>query len=339
MRLKLGLLIAAVLVGPQLVRGEGTVLGIDGSRFTVNGEPVFLLGFSYYGGLGAPEEFVRKDLADLHARGFNWLRAWATWAAFGEDISAVTAEGRPREPYLGRLKSLVAQCDKLGIAVDVTLTRGEQMPGMTAHRAAVETLVTELKPLRNWYLDLGNERDVKDARYVSVAELKELRHRVKALDPERLVTASFGGHDLTADDVRSALETAGLDFLAPHRPRTAKSPGETEAATRRTLEYAKSLGRVVPLHYQEPFRRGYTDWQPSAADFLADLRGALAGGAAGWCFHNGADRSTSDKRPRRSFDLRTKRLIDQLDPEELKVIDGVKPVLAERHDGNPVKSK
>lgn len=322
------LAILSGLVAARFAQAAGTTLAIKGTQFTLDGKPAFLLGFSYYGGLGAPDEFVRKDLADFHARGFNWLRVWAAWAAFDEDVSAVTVEGQPREPYLARLKSLIARCDKLGMAVDVTLSRGKQLPDIKAHRAAVETLVTELKPWRNWYLDLGNERDVNDARFVSADELKELRAKVRALDPERLVTASFGGHDLTKDDVRMAIETAGLDFLAPHRPRNAKSPGETEAATRQTLEFAKSLGRALPVHYQEPFRRGYTDWQPTAADYLADLRGARAGGAAGWCLHNGGERSAPGEQPRRSFDLRTKRLMDQLDGEELKVVAGAKAVLA-----------
>jgi hypothetical protein len=79
------------------------------------------------------------------------------------------------------------------------------------------------------------------------------------------------------------------------------------------------MGRVVPVLYQEPFRRGYTNWEPMAADFLTDLRGALAGGAAGWCFHNGQQRGTPEDRPRRSFDLRTERLFDQFDAEERKV--------------------
>ena len=33
---------------------RATVLGIDGTRFTLNGKPTFLLGISYYGALGAP---------------------------------------------------------------------------------------------------------------------------------------------------------------------------------------------------------------------------------------------------------------------------------------------
>jgi len=72
-------------------------------------------------------------------------------------------------------------------------------------------------------------------------------------------------------------------------------------------------GRQVPVHYQEPFRRGFSSrWQPSAEDFAADLRQALSGGAAGWCFHNGDQRDRPDGRPRRCFDLRQRRLLEQL---------------------------
>ena len=70
------------------------------------------------------------------------------------------------------------------------------------------------------------------------------------------------------------------------------------------------VGRIVSVQHQEPFRRGYQEWEPIAADFLTDLRGAVAGGAAGWCFHNGTQRNSPDQQPRRSFDLRNRRLFD-----------------------------
>jgi hypothetical protein len=91
-------------------------------------------------------------------------------------------------------------------------------------------IVQALKPHRNWYLDLANERDVRDARYVSPVELKELRELVRRLDPPRLVTASFGGHDLSDQDVRESLLTIGLDFLAPHRvaPPIFRSKGDVQ---------------------------------------------------------------------------------------------------------------
>ena len=314
---------------PPTPRPTPTLLGIQETRFTLNGQPTFLLGISYYGALGASEVSMQQDLDDLQRHGFNWVRVWATWGAYGHDVSAVDRSGGPREPFLGRLQRLVAECDRRGLVVDVTLTRceasspradGVGLPDFKAHQGAVETLIHALKPYQNWYLDLANERDVRDARYVSPAELKTLRELARRLDPQLLVTASFGGHDLSDGDIRDALLVAGCDFLSPHRPRSPESPAQTEAQTRSCLTLAKALGRVVPVHFQEPFRRGYGSWEPLAADFLADLRGAAAGGAAGWCLHNGSQRNAPDNEPRRSFDLSSRRLFEQLDTEELRVV-------------------
>jgi hypothetical protein len=141
-----------------------------------------------------------------------------------------------------------------------------------------------------------------------------------------LVTASQGG-DIGAEEVAAYATDVGVDFLAPHRPRHAGSPAETEARTRDTLGQIRALGRDIPVHYQEPFRRGYGDWEPSAADFLADLAAAVRGGAAGWCLHNGSTRGAPDERPRRSFDLREGRLFDQLDAEEQEAVAGLAGVL------------
>jgi hypothetical protein len=90
----------------------------------------------------------------------------------------------------------------------------------------------------------------------------------------------------------------------------------------------KELGREVPLHYQEPFRRDFGKWQPRAEDYVTDLKGALAGGAAGWCWHNGDNRSAKEGQPRRSFDLREKRLFAQLDEEERRALPLLSRTLA-----------
>jgi hypothetical protein len=299
---------------------SSTLLGVRGGEFTLNGKSTFLLGFSYYGAPGASQATVQRDLEDAQRLGFNWLRVWATWNAFDYDISAVGTDGAPREPFLGKLKWLVAECARRGLVVDVTLTRGETLRDFAAHQQAVETLVKALKTHRNWFLDLANEHDVHDARFVSDAELKRLRDLVRRLDPPRLVTASFGGHDLTTNDVRASLLTIGLDFLTPHRSRTAQSPRETEARTRALRAAMHELGCAAPILYQEPFRRGYSGWEPRTEDFLNDLHGAIAGGAAGWCFHSGQQGDTGDKQPRRSFDLRNRRLFDQLDDVERQVV-------------------
>jgi hypothetical protein len=300
-----------------------TELGVAGTRFSLDGRPTFLLGISYYGALGAPDDFIRRDLDDMQRYGFSWIRVWATWAAFSNDVSAVDADGAARQPYFDKLRSLVADCDRRGMVVDITLSRGGTTSGATplrtpaAHLRAVETLVTALKPYRNWYMDLANERNIRDQRFVGMGELRQLRDTAKQIDPGRLITASNSGGDLTREDVRQYLFEAGLDFLSEHRPRGPESAAQTEAKTKEVLGWMDELGRLAPLHYQETLRRGYgRGWQPTATDLATDLAGARAGGAAGWCFHNGDSQGRPGNEPRRSFDLRKHRLFEQLDKQE-----------------------
>ncbi|HEU0038264.1 MAG TPA: serine hydrolase, partial [Verrucomicrobiae bacterium] len=96
------------------------VLAVEGSRFTLNGKPVFLYGMSYYGALAAKDEFIRLDLDDMQQHGFNWIRVWANWTGFGADAAAVDGEGRAIAAGIEKLKKLVAECDRRGMVVDVT---------------------------------------------------------------------------------------------------------------------------------------------------------------------------------------------------------------------------
>lgn len=309
------------------IQKEPLILGVEGAHFTLNGKPVFLLGFSYYGALGIEEQSqIEQDLQAWSKRGFNWLRVWATWDAFDNDVCVATCEGVPRQPFLERLVFLCRAAAKKGMVVDVTLTRGAgpNFPkSFQQHRKWLETLTKELKPFRNVYFDIGNERNIKDNRYVPMEEVGELISCVKEIDPGRLCTASHGG-DMTETELRNYLEAGKVDFICPHRPRQSGSPDETAQKTREYLETMKKLGKIVPVHYQEPFRRGYGAWEPLANDFRVDLEGALRGDAAGWCFHNGdTRRGTEERRPRRSFDMRPSEgtLWNQLDPEEKSFVE------------------
>jgi len=327
-------IVLLVIMATSAVATPGTELGVKDTNFTVNGKSTFLLGISFYGALGASKDFILKDLDDMQKYGFNWFRLWATWGAFGNDVSAVDRKGNPREPYLTKLKWLIEECNRRGIIVDVTLSRGNGVTGPVrlqspeALRRAAKTIVTALKPYRNWYLDMGNERNIRDKRFVSTEELAKLRKFIKDLDPERLVTASFV-RDIDKDELRGILLEARVDFLANHRPRHAKSAGQTAAQTKKYFEMMKELGRTVPVHYQEPFRRGFTPerWQPNTEDFLDDLKGALEAGAAGWCLHNGDQKDKPQSKPRRSFDMREARLFDQLDEQEMAFIRQMKALV------------
>jgi len=330
------LLILIICVFPQ---SRATELGVDSVRFTIDGKPTFLLGISYYGALGAREQFIGEDFDDMQREGFNWIRVWAAWAAFTNNISAIETNGAPREPFLGRLEKLIRECDRRGMIVDVTLSRenpksiGPRLQRIADHERAVRTLVERLRPLRNWYLDLGNERNIRDARYVSFEDLRRLREVVHELDPKRLVTASHSSDDEDfANHLEKYLRDVKVDFVSLHRPREKGSAEKTAAATRFYFAQMESIGVTVPIQYDEPFRCGYTKgWEPTVEDFMTDLRGAIESGAAGWCFHNGAEVGPKDGEPRRSFDLRGKRLFDQLDAVELEVARKVGGIVAGVH--------
>ena len=299
------------------------VLGVQGDHFTVDGKPAFLLGCSYYGALGvADDAMIEEDLDDLLLRGFNWIRVWATWDAFNDDVSAVSPQGAVRDLYMDRLTHLCALAGRRGMIVDVTVSRGGPPfpPGQPSHRPVVECLARSLKPFRNVYFDLANERNVRDARFVPTEEVAELVAAVKAIDPDRLCTASCS---LSPQDTVRFVRESQVDFIAPHLARTAEAPSQTAGHTRAVLEAMNQAGHVVPVHYQEPFRRGFGNWQPEAEDFKRDLDGAREGGAAGWCFHNGSQRTADQERPRRSFDMRPSegRLFDQLDDQERHFLD------------------
>lgn len=275
---------------------------------------------------GALRDFVLKDLDDMQTHGFHWIRVWATWNAFDNDISAIDKQGRVRESYMKKLEWLVAECDRRGMIVDVTLTKGEGRLGQAlvsdidAHLLALEAIVSRLKPWRNWYIDMANEHNIRNrsatSKYVSYEDARRMRDRVKQVDAERLVTISYVG-DLSKDETRRYLSDVKVDFLSPHRQRKPYSAGQTEQTTRQYLTWMRELGRTVPVHYQEPFRRDFSKgWQPKVSDFTKDLRGAIEGGGAGWCLHNGDNRWASDAQPRRSFDMRQRRLFVQFDEVE-----------------------
>ncbi len=64
-----------------------TVLGMtaDKEYFTINGEPTFLNGISYYGALAIGTETqpgldtLTADLDSMLTWGCNWLRVWTHW--------------------------------------------------------------------------------------------------------------------------------------------------------------------------------------------------------------------------------------------------------------------
>ena len=283
-----------------------------------------MTGISYYGAMTiSSPSFIKKDLDDMKRDGFNWIRVWACWDPGDMNVSVVTRYGDLREPYMSRLKYLIRECNRRGMIVDVTLSRGrEPFPGnQEQHLACVRTVAKTLKPYRNLYIDVANERDVQDVRYVNYEEMGALISAIKEIDPNRICTAS--GVPTSREDLTRYTNIGKCDFIAPHLGRDKNSPSETMGRVKKLIGWMSGDSiRRVPVLLQEPFRRDYGSYQPVENDYYQDAIGGKLGGAAGWCLHNG---SNSQKTLFRSFRMTDKdgRLYDQLDNVELAVTHNI----------------
>lgn len=324
MKIYLPILIAICLIPIFMQSLDASTLGIskDGSHFTIDGREKFLLGMSYYGAMTIDSPgFITADLDDMRKDGFNWIRVWAFWDPGGMNVSVMSRDGALREPYMTKLKSLIRECNKRGMIVDVTLSRGDDPypADQGQHLACVKTIARELLQFRNVYIDVANERDVRDARYVSNEDVGALISAIKKIDPKRLCTAS--GVPGSPEDMADCIKTSRCDFIAPHLPRDDGSSRKTKETVGKFISWMSQAHlRRVPIHLQEPFRRDYGAYQPTEDDYYTDALGAVEGGAAGWCLHNGSG-SMNGSRRFRSFRMTDKdgRLYEQLDDVELVV--------------------
>jgi hypothetical protein len=78
-----------------------TRLGVAETRFTINGKPAFLYGISYYGALGASDEFLRRDLDDIQRHCFNWIREWNRFGPCSRRQIPSRVESRRKESGSG----------------------------------------------------------------------------------------------------------------------------------------------------------------------------------------------------------------------------------------------
>ncbi len=323
---KTTLLIAVgiMLASSSVVSAVTLGISADGRYFTLDGVPTYLNGVSYYGAESiTTASYVTSDLDDMVADGFNWIRVWGHWKTpNGEDVSVLTDGGAVREPYMTRLKTLITECNTRGIIVDVTLNRDKDNTWVGAttlaqHLVCVQTLATHLLPYRNVYIDIANERCVGDGRYVSLSECGQLIDAIKAIDPSRLCTASCGAG--SQSELADSRNVAHMDFVTPHLCREAGCAAQTIGTLNNYNTWMNNLGWRIPVHLQEPFRRGYTSYNPVEEDFLRDCSGGKVAGAAGWCLHNGSNAGSTP--PHRSFQMTNSdgRLYAQWDSVEVNV--------------------
>lgn len=286
----------------------------------------FGLTVSHYGILcsGGRDEtlfrsFVRRDLDDIQRAGFNGIEGpWINAAWIGGGGYEVFTQAGPslNEWALERLHFVIAQATERGMFAFPRGSVSSDAGPVWRMAKHWERLTQVLRAETNVAFDLANEWDEKR----TPDEIAQLLRAVRVEDRNRHVTVSISGPVEFQFGRMSQLWRAWnmlgikrdmVTYLAPHFER-GRSWAEREE--RNVAAYVRAAGGI-PVYCEEPHRRGYAASGhplPAAFEFFRAANGAQRAGAVAWCFHNG------------HFDVREKRLIEQLDDVEKDVMRGLR---------------
>ena len=196
---------------------------ISGTRFMLDGHPFPYTGLSFFNAIYNPSFNQSSDervrwLRKFQKYGVNVLRVWAQWDSkhgFVDtcpDCTLYFPDGRLRTENVERLKEILADADREGMVVELTLFSQESWHdgirlGAGESERAVAALARELAPSRNLTFQVWNEFS------------EGVPERVKAIksnDPKRLVTNSPGGAGVI---VGEPAQQEAVDYLTPHTSR------------------------------------------------------------------------------------------------------------------------
>src|SRR6185295_10727998 len=307
--------------GVQPPPGGGGVprLGLSGDKFTINGQPAFLLGASYFDAVA----WRTSDLNELSNRRFNMIRIWCDWdAPNGKSLLDSSGNLVRRQTLI----DLVHAAGLRGLVVDVTICApGGNASSAGARENAVRNVVSALAGEPNVYFGVMNEH----AHPGGPATHAEVTRFISA------GRAAWGGAILTVSDsymssgvvdtghVDAELAT-GIQLLSPHNERTGDWWSQTGNRVRAEKGYLASKGRNIPVMLDEEARRGHSGLDPSRDEFFEAARQARDAGAAGWVFHTDA-----------AFDLAAASFFDAIDSVEREVVDGLAAVIFGAGGGAP----
>jgi len=257
-------------------------LGIQGDRFTVDGAPKFLTFVTYFGGMGAPN--VIADLHLMKTLGFDGFRIWPLLDT-GPQI--LNGDGSLRAGEMTHFLSILDQAKQERLIVDVTFTH-EHIAGLTPAntRVGLANVASAMRSYENVLIDIQNERNVQDRRFLSEPDIVSIYQAIKAVDPARIVGCSEARGDAAGPAIgASFVARLGLDVTMFHETRS--SDWYTFPVQRYVISALRTNGK--PAYMQEPMTtRDTFFFYPShdrAEYFLQAIANAKLAGAAGWTFH------------------------------------------------------
>ncbi len=324
-----------------------TVVGLAGDKFTINGQPTFLLGISYFDVAG----WRASDLDALQMRRFNLVRIfldWGVWLGGNRTRSFFNPDGSMKNTT--HLLDFVRACAARGIIVDATILHNNSNElgdwngafPQTAIRNAVRLLANE----PNVFFDLVNEHNGFGAMGTSWSDshtvMQSLVTTARQESGSAILTFSsmsatftnHAGHILMQDDSVIAANideelATGINLVAPHFGREPDWHDRTDRRVSNLKNYLASLSHSVPVYLQEENRRGDGDGSgvlPKEQFFQAASE-AKNVGAAAWLFHTEA-----------GFNLSTQDIMSRLDPVELQIADSIGSTILAGAGMTPVAS-
>jgi hypothetical protein len=229
---------------------------VSGTRFLYDGKPFPYTGISFFNAIYNPafnktSEDRLRWLRQFEKYGINVLRIWAQWDSkrgFVDtcpECSLYFPDGALRTGNVARLKQILTDADREGMAVELTLFSQESWhDGIKLGKAeadrAVAGLTRELAPFRNVTFQVWNEFSERVTDHVKI---------VRANDAKRLVTNSPGGAGILGDTV----QLNALDYLSPHTSR--QKSGKNWVVGPAEIRYLLARYRK-PVVDDEPARNG-----------------------------------------------------------------------------------
>jgi hypothetical protein len=232
------------------------VVGIDGIRLTLDGQPFPFTGLSFFNAIYNPTfnrdpEERRRWLRLFRDNGVNALRLWSQWdfrpprsfIDVGPTQTMFAESGEIREEHFQTLTVMIGELDRLGMVLELTLFSHEKEPNLPleVQVRVAHALVGRLVPYRHLILQIWNE---KSDGWAQIFEA------VKSADPARLVTSAPGVSNVLGDDEQNRT----LDLLTPHTIRHSPGVPFWEIAPRQIAGLIDKFGK--PVIDDEPARNG-----------------------------------------------------------------------------------
>jgi hypothetical protein len=329
------LIVTLTLVGPDAAPAQ--VLGIEGTRFTIDGAAKFLVLISYFDGLhraaSGPAALDHDfDFLRQHVDGIRVLVNWCghPCLAGGQTGAAdplFDREGRIREETWVRFKTLLDRARAHRLIVDVTFTRetlrADAVPPLAAYGDGIKAVIARLEreapgSYRHVFFDIQNEFTIRDG--FTDDQVDAIVAKAREARPSAIVTGSIT--QKTAAEAAAIVKRRKFSIAAFHDARSAGSVKHWHERARLLEDVRALIETGVPVVYDEPTaycvasadRRchpaGIDD--SNVSHFVEAAKQAKQAGAALWTFHT-----------RAAFDLSNGGYVDRASNAEKELLAAI----------------